>query len=131
MPGLRTLLLTQDVGVLAPSAALLPESQDPIRAEFFSAERLEQHAESLASLGTLAEGQRGRAISPRMRDSGRVLLDCYRSIAAVIGEEGALTPAAEWFLDNFHVVDDTLRSIQADLPAGFYRQLPKLADGPL
>ena len=49
----------------------------------------------------------------------------------MIGEEGALTPAAEWFLDNFHVVDETLRSIQADLPAGFYRQLPKLADGPL
>ncbi len=124
-------MLTQNVGVLAPSAALMPESQDPIRAELFSAERLEQHAESLAGLGTLAEGQRGRAISPRMRDSGRVLLHCYRSIAAVIGEEGALTPAAEWFLDNFHVVDDTLRSIQADLPDGFYRQLPKLADGPL
>jgi cyclic beta-1,2-glucan synthetase len=66
-----------------------------------------------------------------MRDSGRVLLHCYRSLAAVMGEAGTLTPAAEWFLDNFHVVDDTLRSIQTDLPGGFYRQLPKLADGPL
>jgi cyclic beta-1,2-glucan synthetase len=109
----------------------MPESQDPIRAELFSADRLEQHAEGLARLGTLAEGRRGRAISPRIRDSARTLLHCYRAIAAAIGEEGALTPAAEWFLDNFHVVDDTLRSIQADLPAGFYRQLPKLADGPL
>lgn len=76
MPGLRARLLTQDVGELAPSTALMPESQDPIRAELFSPDRLEQHAESLSRLGTLAEGKRGRAISPRMRDSGRVLLRC-------------------------------------------------------
>jgi cyclic beta-1,2-glucan synthetase len=109
----------------------MPESQDPIRAELFSAERLEQHAESLASQRTLDGGTRGRPLSSRVRDSGRVLLQCYRAMAAVIREEGALTPAAEWFLDNFHVVDGTLRSIREDLPDGFYRQLPKLADGPL
>ncbi|MGH7318695.1 MAG: glucoamylase family protein, partial [Candidatus Rokuibacteriota bacterium] len=49
----------------------------------------------------------------------------------MIRAEGALTPAAEWFLDNFHVVDDTLRSIQEDLPEDFYRQLPKLREGAL
>lgn len=39
-------------------------------------------------------------------------------------------PAAEWLLDNYHVVEEQVRQIRDDLPPGFYRQLPKLADGP-
>ena len=34
-------------------------------------------------------------------------------------------------MDNFHVVDEQIREIKNDLPPGFYRLLPKLADGPL
>ena len=51
--------------------------------------------------------------------------------AAAIREERAITPAAEWLVDNFHVVEEQIREIRDDLPRGFYRQLPKLADGPL
>jgi cyclic beta-1,2-glucan synthetase len=109
----------------------MPESQDAIRAELFGAERLEQHAESIARQGTLADSETGRPLSPRVRDSGRVLLECYRAIVAVIREEGAITPAAEWFVDNFHIVDEVVREVREDLPRGFYRQLPKLAEGPL
>jgi cyclic beta-1,2-glucan synthetase len=107
------------------------ESQDAIRAELFSVERLEQHAESLAGQRVLGEGRSGRPISPRVRDSGRVLLGCYRALAGVIREEGPITPAAEWFVDNFHIVEDVLREVRDDLPQAFYRQLPKLAEGPL
>src|SRR6266404_7154827 len=45
--------------------------------------------------------------------------------------ERAITPAAEWLADNFHIVDEQLREIRDDLPPGFYHELPKLADGPL
>ncbi|MDZ7907686.1 MAG: glucoamylase family protein [Gemmobacter sp.] len=41
-----------------------------------------------------------------------------------------MAPAAEWLLDNFHLVEEHLRQIHDDLPPGYYRQLPKLADGP-
>jgi cyclic beta-1,2-glucan synthetase len=108
----------------------MPESPDPIRAELLSPERLEELAGSIAGQRTLADGETERPLPPRLRDSGRVLLHCYRAIAAVIREEGAITPAAEWFVDNFHIVDEVVREIRADLPHGFYRQLPKLAEGP-
>ena len=42
----------------------------------------------------------------------------------------AITPAAEWLIDNFHVVEKQIREIRVDLPPGYYRQLPKLAGGP-
>lgn len=41
-----------------------------------------------------------------------------------------MVPAAEWLLDNYHVVEEQIREIRDDLPPGYYRQLPKLASGP-
>ena len=105
--------------------------EPPIRAELFGIERLEQHAESLAEAqSVLAKRGKGRALLPRVQDNARVLRDGYREIARVIREERAITPAAEWLVDNFHIVDEQLREIRDDLPVGFYNELPKLADGP-
>ena len=114
------------------STILLPNPEEPIRSELFSLERLEQHAESLAAAQVVEKETSGAALLiPRVMDNGRVLLDSYRAIARAIQEEHAITPAAEWLVDNFHIVDEQLREIQDDLPAGYYRKLPKLAAGHL
>jgi cyclic beta-1,2-glucan synthetase len=42
-----------------------------------------------------------------------------------------LTLASEWVLDNYYIIRQALRQIGEDLPAGFYKQLPKLAGGSL
>jgi cyclic beta-1,2-glucan synthetase len=110
--------------------AALTSFEDPIRAELFGVERLEQHAESLAVAQRVASG-RGRRLMPRVEDNGRVLRQAYLVIAHAIRDERAITPAAEWLVDNFHVVDEQLREIRDDLPPGFYRELPKLVEGPL
>src|SRR6059036_3259995 len=106
--------------------------EEPIRAELFGIERLEQHAESLAAAQrVMSEPGQSRRLLPRVLENGRVLRDAHRVIAKSIREERAITPAAEWLVDNFHLVDEQLREIRDDLPTGFYRELPKLADGPL
>src|SRR5437016_12291119 len=116
-----------------PSAEFAPQPfEEPIRAELFGVERLEQHAESLAAAQpVMSELEKGRRLLPRVEDNGRVLREAYRAIAKAIREDRAITPAAEWLVDNFHIVDEQLREIRDDLPAGFYWQLPKLAEGPL
>ena len=114
------------------SAVTPREPEEPIRSELFSIERLEQHAESLAAAQRVtAKPGRGRPLAARLRDNGRVLLAAYRAIGAAIREERAITPAAEWLVDNFHIAEEQIREIRDDLPRGFYRQLPKLAEGPL
>ena len=65
-----------------------------------------------------------------MRENGRVLLASYRTIAEAMRDERAITPAAEWLVDNFHLVEEQVREIREDLPPGFYRELPKLAERP-
>jgi cyclic beta-1,2-glucan glucanotransferase len=105
---------------------------EPIRAELFSVERLEQHGESLAAAQRVTtDSRKGRRLSPRVRENGRVLLESYRAIADAIREEHSITPAAEWLVDNFHIVEEQLREIREDLPTGYYRELPKLAEGHL
>jgi len=115
-----------------PSSRPLGDSAEVIRAEIFSAERLEQHAESLAAAQRVAV--RPIAVRPliaRLRDNRRALLDAHRVIARAMAQGGAITPAAEWLVDNYHVVEAQIRQIGDDLPPGYYQQLPKLAEGPL
>src|SRR5271165_7151502 len=115
-----------------PGPISLGGVDEPIRAELFGLERLEQHAESLAAAQTVRkEPQQGLPLIPRVLENGRVLLDSYRGIAQAIKEKQAITPAAEWLVDNFHIVEEQLREIRDDLPAGYYRKLPQLASGHL
>jgi len=108
------------------------ESAEVIRAEIFGAERLEQHAESLAAAqGVTARPVAVRQLTARLHDNRRALLEAHRSIARAIAQGNAITPAAEWLVDNYHVVEAQIRQIGDDLPPGYYRQLPKLAEGPL
>src|SRR5580692_8194379 len=115
-----------------PPPPIFTEPEETIRAELFSVERLEQHAESLAAAQlVVTDPEEGRPLIPRVLENGRVLLEYYRATARAIQHEQAITPAAEWFVDNFYIVEEQLREIRDDLPAGFYRKLPKLASGHL
>ncbi len=114
------------------SAGIFANQHEPIRAELFSVELLEQHAASLAAAQIVAEQPgSGRPLIPRVLENGRVLRDCYHSIAKAIQQEHTITPAADWLVDNFHIIDEQLREIRDDLPRSFYRELPKLASGHL
>ena len=108
------------------------ELEEPILAELFSVERLEGHAQTLAGAQTVTDTpRRGHAVAPRVAENGRVLLESYRVLARAIKDERSITPAAEWLVDNFHIVDEQLREIRDDLPRDYYHELPKLADGHL
>jgi len=129
---LKSLFIQNPLRKNHSEAFALSALEEPIRAELFSSERLEQHAKSLAEAQRVTTTpRRGRPLLPRVLDNGRVLLESYRAIAQAIREEYAITPAAEWLVDNYHIVDEQLREIHDDLPAGYYRELPKLAEGPL
>ena len=91
-------------------------------------ERLEQHAQTLAVAQTVTDSPRRDALSGP--GSPRTAASCwpsYRILARAIKDERSITPAAEWLVDNFHIVDEQLREIRDDLPPDYYRELPKLA----
>src|SRR5437868_753682 len=107
------------------------EAELPIREELYSIERLEQYAAALAAEHKIAEGpQRVSLLPPRLEENGRELIAAYKALAESIREEHVISPAAEWLVDNFHIVEDQVREIREDLPKSYYHELPKLADGP-
>ena len=49
------------------------------------------------------------------------------TLAEDVREGAFVTPATEWFLDNFHLISSELVEIREHLPRRYYRQLPALA----
>src|SRR5207249_12184014 len=99
---------------------------EPIRAELLSVERLEDLAETIARHRVSSDRRPEPGLLSRARENGRVLLRCYRTLAAVINQERATTPAAEGLVDNLHIVDELLNEVATGLPAGLCRQLATL-----
>jgi cyclic beta-1,2-glucan synthetase len=107
------------------------DNREPVREELFSVERLEEHARSLAIAQPVAPRlERGHRLARRLASNADALQDAYRRIVKAIDEGRAITPAAEWLVDNYQLVEKQIREIRGDLPPGYYRQLPKLAAGP-
>ncbi len=102
----------------------------PIRSELFSAERLEQFASSLAEEHReVDQPKRFQKLLPRLKENAQVLAEAYQTLINSVHDDRAISPAAEWLIDNFHVVEEQLREIEEDLPEGYYRELPKLRKG--
>src|ERR1700722_15215105 len=113
------------------SAVLFTETEGPIRGELFSVERLEQHAEDLATAQAISHDEGGgNPLIPRVLENGRILLEYYRATAASIQQGGTITPAAEWLVDNFYIVEEQLREIRHDFPPGIIRSPPSPPPAP-
>ena len=106
MPGLKARARFLDFGLRGFTSGSLPDSQDPIRAEP-SAPNVSNSMRK--ALPRSAPSPRVEARAPSHRACGTAGACCFAviaTLAAVIREEGAITPAAEWLVDNFHIVED-------------------------
>ena len=104
----------------------------PVAGELYSLEHLEHYAQVLAATHKECSSlSHGRNLLLRLRDNERVLIDAYKRLSETIRRERTVSPAAEWLVDNFHIVEEQLREIREDLPVSYYAELPKLSDGEL
>jgi len=100
---------------------------------FLGIDGLEARARTLAGSHTLAHSPRSRGgterFYDRMKDNVRALRVAYRILSEDVRRAESVAPAAEWLLDNFHVLEAEIVGLQHDLPRDYYLELPKLADG--
>src|SRR3954452_4903908 len=106
-----------------------------LRAELFSIGQLEQHAKSLAAWhdverGGVAVGRGPDRLLPRLDENEVLLRDAYEVVTDGVKRGRRITPAAEWFLDNYHLIEEQIRTARRHLPPGYSRELPRLAGGP-
>jgi hypothetical protein len=79
----------------------------PLRSELLSVEHLEERARVLAASYTLARNPRQRTLRflPRLHENARILRRAYQTLATDVRRGEPVAPAAEWLLDNFHLVE--------------------------
>ncbi len=101
----------------------------PLRAELFSAGQMEQHGYLLARQHVLAAGNSGDRLLSRLAENEEILLHAVRLLTETVKANNRVTPAGEWLLDNFYLVEEQLRIAKSHLPKGYSRQLPRLLGG--
>ncbi|MBP6503204.1 MAG: carbohydrate-binding protein [Rhodoferax sp.] len=103
-----------------------------IRAEIFGPERFAQHGRSLGATHGTRLAQRGSgSFFPRLSSNVEVLRKADRYIGQQAATGYDTSPAAQWLLDNFHLIDAQLHEVHKGLPRSYFRTLPVLLEPPL
>ena len=106
--------------------------QVPIRSEIFGPQRFAQHGRSLAETHRAARSAwRENSFFPRVKSNIVALREAHHYISVQASNGYELSPAAEWLMDNFHLVEAQLNEIKEGLPRSFFAALPVLQDEPL
>ncbi len=109
------------------------DAEPALRAELLNAEQMESHGIELASSHKL-RGRPGRdRLLPRLEANSRVLAECRETFSAAPSADARsrqLSPAGEWLLDNYWLIEEQIALTRRHLPKGYSKELPQLAEGP-
>ncbi|HEX7767104.1 MAG TPA: hypothetical protein VF443_10345, partial [Nitrospira sp.] len=103
--------------------------EPPLRSELFSADQMEQHGKTLAGLHQLSQGQAPDRLLSRLAETEGVLIGVRELLAEAVKATRRITPAGEWLLDNFYLIEEQIRLAKRHLPKGYSRELPYLLNG--
>lgn len=124
MPSAVIAWLTQQAAVSQHAVV-----EKPLRAELLSNESLGQYANYLAQNSRIRQGGGPGLLLPRLVEN-EAILRSYNTDTLRRELPHRLPPAGEWILDNFHLLEEQIRTARRHLPKGFHRQLPHLSSGP-
>jgi hypothetical protein len=105
--------------------------EQPLRAELFSVEQFRAHAKYLALKHQVSYVKGRDKLLLRLKDNEEVLSGANE----LLNESGKgkirISPAGEWLLDNYHLIEEQIQLARKFLPKSYIRELPHLLTGPL
>jgi cyclic beta-1,2-glucan synthetase len=101
----------------------------PLRSELFSTEQMEQHAMYLAGTHQLSFESAPEQLLKNLDENEEVLLRVTHLLQNAVKEKSRVTPAGEWLLDNFYLIEEQIRLGKRHLPKGYSKGLPRLTHG--
>ncbi|MCX6538495.1 MAG: cyclic beta 1-2 glucan synthetase [Acidobacteria bacterium] len=104
--------------------------EPPLRAELFNREQMAQHGRVLAASHHLSTLRGSDKLLTRLAQNETLLIAVRALLTVAVNNDRRITPAGEWLLDNFYLIEAQIRTARRHLPAGYSRELPRLADGP-
>ena len=126
----RLLSLRDAIARRPDFSARLAGEEPPLRAELFSREQMAQHGRVLAASHRLSAKRAPDRLLTRLAENETLLVAVRALLTEAVNDDRRITPAGEWLLDNFYLIEEQIRTARRHLPARYSRELPRLADGP-
>ncbi|MGZ8314470.1 MAG: GH36-type glycosyl hydrolase domain-containing protein [Telluria sp.] len=99
----------------------------PLRSELFSAAQMAVHGKRTAGRHVLSNRGGPDLLLARLTDNAHVVSEACAQLTAATTAGRQITPASEWLLDNFYLIEEQIRIARRHLPKGYSKELPRLA----
>ena len=103
--------------------------EPPLRSELFSSDQMEQHGKTLAGLHRLSPGHAPDQLLSRLAENEDILRGTRTLLMEAVTTDRRITPAGDWLLDNFYLIEEQIRTARRHLPKGYSQELPRLQSG--
>lgn len=125
---LRTYFLGKSVAYKSIDDKSRKEIDDkpPLRAEIFTRDQLDGHAAYLSSYHKLSEEKQPEVLLKRLSENEEVLIKVTELLHDAVKDKKRISPAGEWLLDNFYLIEEQILTGKRYLPKGYSRGLPRL-----
>ncbi|MCE9639390.1 MAG: cyclic beta 1-2 glucan synthetase [Betaproteobacteria bacterium] len=91
---------------------------------------MEQHGKDLAGTHRLSAGSAPDRLLGRLAGNEGILRDTCCLLSDAVKANRRITPAGEWLLDNFYLIEEQIRTARRHLPKRYGSELPRLSHGP-
>jgi cyclic beta-1,2-glucan synthetase len=101
----------------------------PLRSELLSVMQMAAHGRALAATHQLSKrGGPDRLLARLTQNAEHIATTCGELTDAVTAGR-QITPASEWLLDNYALIEEQIRIARRHLPRDYSKQLPRLGNG--
>lgn len=100
-----------------------------IATELLSDDQMERHARVVAHSHRITPRRTSGILLKRLAHSEKTLIKAFQILTDAAAASHHITPAGEWLLDNFYLIEDQIRIIKRHLPKKYEKGLPQLASG--
>ncbi|MEZ5015033.1 MAG: glucoamylase family protein [Chitinophagales bacterium] len=101
-------------------------AEEPLRSELLSSEQMAGLAKSIATQYTLGDMHQPDQLLSRLDDNEKILIKVRDLVVESVKNKKQITPAGEWLIDNFYLVEDHIRNARMHLPMRYSEGLPQI-----
>ena len=101
-------------------------NEEPLREELFCSEEMERYGKALAKKHTLSKKPAKDHLLKRLANNEITLLEVRKLLTDSIKKKYQITPAGEWLIDNFYLIEEHIRIAKTHFPKNYSEDLPQL-----
>jgi cyclic beta-1,2-glucan synthetase len=104
-------------------------NEEPMREELFSSEQMENFGKTLATRHKVSTKPAKDHLLKRLADNENTLQEVRKLLTDSIKNNHQVTPAGEWLIDNFYLIEEHIRIAKTHFPKNYSEDLPQLQNG--